>query len=99
VTTSNGVITKIINTTKTKIMKGISYKITFLLMEIGTIIETIHRMRKILEILLPKTFAIARLVFPCKADWIFTTSSGVDVHKATIVSQIINSEIPSLLAT
>jgi len=64
----------------------------------GNIIAEIQRINNIFAILLPKTLPIAIAVFPVALAKRFTTNSGIDVPKATIVSQITIEEILALLA-
>lgn len=57
-----------------------------------------HSINNILAILLPIIFPKAILLFHCNAHSIFTISSGIEVQKATIVSQIIAFDIPYFFA-
>ena len=62
-------------------------------------IADIHKIKNTFEILLPKMFPMAIAAFQLTLANKLTTSSGIDVPKATIVSQITIEEILALLAT
>jgi hypothetical protein len=62
-------------------------------------IADIHKIKNTFEILLPKILPIAIAAFPLMLANIFTTNSGIEVPKATIVSPITIEEILALLAT
>lgn len=62
-----------------------------------TIAET-QRISKIFAILDHKTFPIVIPVAPLKLEETFTTNSGAEVPKATMVNPIIKSETLSLFA-
>jgi hypothetical protein len=62
-------------------------------------IADIHKIKNTFEILLPKMFPMAIAAFQLTLANKLTTSSGIDVPKATIVSQITKEEILALLAT
>jgi hypothetical protein len=64
----------------------------------GNIIAETPSIKKILAILLHNILPIAIAVCPVVLANKFTTSSGIDVPKATIVSQITIEEILALLA-
>ena len=59
----------------------------------GLIMAAMPRIRKILAILLPRTLPIARSVVPRPEAMILTTSSGMEVPKATTVRPMVKSEI------
>ena len=82
-----------------RMRNGISFLTVDCGMAIGYISAVVQSIRSILEILLQTIFEIARSVLPLNADNIFTTSSGADVPKATIVNQIISGDIPKRFAT
>ena len=79
--------------------KGISFLTVFIFAVSGNITADTHSIRKIFEILLPMIFPIARSVFPDILEKIFTTNSGIDVPKDTIVSPITMLDILNFLAT
>ena len=66
---------------------------------IGYTTAAAHNINKILAILLPKTFPIAIPALHSMLAMIFTISSGAEVPKATIVSQITRSEMLNFFAT
>jgi hypothetical protein len=57
-----------------------------------------HKINRVFEILLHKTFDIDKSVFHHKADITFTANSGALVQKAITVSQIIRLDIQNFLA-
>lgn len=78
--------------------KGISFLTVFIFAVNGNITADTHKISKIFAILLPTIFPIAKSVFPDKLEKIFTTSSGMEVQKDTIVSPMTILEILNLLA-
>lgn len=72
---------------------GISFQIVDPFAVTGYTIAVTHKMSKILAILLPNIFQIARSVFHSIAANTFTANSGLEVQKATIVSPITSGGI------
>lgn len=86
---------------KTKLTRnanGISRHVIVLWIVIGNIQAEIHKIRNTLAILLQRIFQIAISVFHFRLAIMFIASSGDDVQNATIVSQIIKSDIFAFLA-
>ena len=74
-------------------LRGISIRKVDFLHATGNIVAEIPRMMSVLIILLPRIFVRAMSDEPSVAATMFTTSSGADVPKATIVRPITKSEI------
>jgi len=86
------------STTTASKLKGISLKVVAFFTAIGYIIADIHNIRRIFDILLPSTFHIAIPALHFILAIIFTTSSGAEVHTATIVNHITKSETLNFFA-
>ena len=74
-------------------LRGISMRKVDFLQATGKIVAEIPRMMSVLIILLPSILVSAISDEPSAAATMFTTSSGADVPKATIVRPITKSEI------
>ena len=83
---------------KSEIIRGTSRRTSCWATTSGTITEEIPRMRRMLKILLPTTFPMARSAWPLKADITLTASSGELVPKATTVNPTTRGEIPTAVA-
>ncbi len=89
---------KIPNTTVAIIVKNTSLLSSFFLTLIGAKSAEAPRISRIFAILLPSTFPIVIPVAPLRLELTFTTSSGAEVPKATMVSPMIISEIQNFFA-
>ena len=74
-------------------LRGISMRKVDFLQATGKIVAEIPRIMSVLIILLPSILVSAISDEPSAAATMFTTSSGADVPKATIVRPITKSEI------
>ncbi len=78
--------------------KGISFHVVVRCTVRGITSAHVPKIRRMFAILLPIMFPIAISAEPASADCRETTSSGVEVPNATIVSPITRSDIPKRLA-
>jgi hypothetical protein len=81
-----------------KIINGISLLTVDLGIAIGYMIAVIHNIRNIFDIFDPTIFQIAIAVFHSNALITFTTSSGAEVPKATMVRPITSPLIQNFFA-
>lgn len=86
------------NASAARRLKGISFTTVLCGATIGYISADAHKIKNTLAILLPNTFPIAIPVFHWILAKTLTNSSGAEVQKATIVSQITIFGMLSLFA-